>query len=427
MKALLPSAGLYLIAATLVAASPAYPADVKAREAVAHPHSEHPHLSVDKNLAVDQVYQAAMQLAPEQALGGAYQQQAEAQRRVGRGLIANRPRINLNYWDDQAGDSTGLQESELGVAVDLWRWGERRNARALAESFNSGSQDWQSYQRLLVSGRLRQVLHQLKIRAARRQHAVDAVADAQRLLAVSETRFKAGAIPRAAVMQSETLLLAARQQLLEHEAELVDAERQYVTLTGLQRRPETFSEALPQRRQIDQYHPQLRLLLTRRQQHVQKLAQQRHQAAGNSTVSLGVRRERGSDSEPAVDSFGVSVSIPFGGSAYADAASSEAAVALADIDVQIKRTRLQLQQQLHEVEHQLDVLAESIDFATRARDLAQRQWQMAEKAFVAGESDIRPTILALQHYRQSQVQWQVLTLRRDELISSLRQTVGEPL
>jgi outer membrane protein TolC len=102
-------------------------------------------------------------------------------------------------------------------------------------------------------------------------------------------------------------------------------------------------------------------------------------------------------------------------------------VALADIDVQIKRARLQLQQQLHEVEHQLDVLEESLDFATRARDLARQQWQMAEKAFAIGESDIRPTILALQHYRQSQVQWQLLTLRRHQLISSLRQTVGEPL
>ena len=228
-------------------------------------------------------------------------------------------------------------------------------------------------------------------------------------------------------MQSEALLLTARQQLLEQEAELVDAERQYVTLTGLQQRPETFSEAPPQRRQIDQQHPQLRLLLTRRQQQAEKLTQQRHQAAGNSTVSLGVRRERGSDSEPELESFGVSVSIPFGGSAHSDASSSEAAVALADIDVQIKRARLQLQQQLHEVEHQLDVLEESLDFATRARDLARQQWKRAEKAFAIGESDIRPTILALQHYRQSQVQWQLLTLRRHQLISSLRQTVGEPL
>ena len=426
MKALLASAGLYLIVAAVVA-SPAHSADVEARETVAHPHSEHPHLGVDASLSIDRVFQAALQLAPEQDLGSAYRQQAEAQQRVSRRLIANRPRLNLSYWDDQAGDNTGMQETELGVEVDLWRWGERGNAQALADSFNSGSQDWQAYQQLLVSGRLRDALHQLSASAARRQHAVDAVSDAQRLLAVSQKRVQAGAIPRAAVMQSEALLLTARQQLLEQEAELVDAERQYVTLTGLQQRPETFSEAPPQRRQIDQQHPQLRLLLTRRQQQAEKLTQQRHQAAGNSTVSLGVRRERGSDSEPELESFGVSVSIPFGGSAHSDASSSEAAVALADIDVQIKRARLQLQQQLHEVEHQLDVLEESLDFATRARDLARQQWKRAEKAFAIGESDIRPTILALQHYRQSQVQWQLLTLRRHQLISSLRQTVGEPL
>ncbi|MBU72106.1 MAG: hypothetical protein CMN81_08340 [Spongiibacter sp.] len=228
-------------------------------------------------------------------------------------------------------------------------------------------------------------------------------------------------------LQSEALPLESRQQLLEREAELVDAERQYMTLTGLQQRPAQFIEVRPGQPRIDAQHPQLRLLLAKRQQQTELWQQKRHEAAGNSTVSLGVRRERGSNLDPETESLGLSISIPFGGSAHTNAASASAAVAMTDADVRLKQVRLQLQQQLHEVEHELDVLEESLAYAAQARDLAQRHWKMADKAFAAGESNIRPTILALQHYRQSQLQWQLLQLRQHSLISSLRQTVGESL
>lgn len=427
MKSLLSLAGLVLALSSSLTVSSATLAEIAGPDTAAHPHSEHPHLVVSETLAVNQVFQAAVANAPEQVLGGAYRQQAEAQQQMSQRFIANRPRLNLYYWDDQAGDNTGLREMELGVEVDLWRWGERRNAKALAESFDTGASAWRDYQRLSVSGRLRRALHQLNSSAAKREHAVAAVTDAQRLLTISEQRFKAGEIARADVMQSEALLLESRQQLLEREAELVDAERQYMTLTGLQQRPAQFIEVRPGQPRIDAQHPQLRLLLAKRQQQTELWQQKRHEAAGNSTVSLGVRRERGSNLDPETESLGLSISIPFGGSAHTNAASASAAVAMTDADVRLKQARLQLQQQLHEVEHELDVLEESLAYAAQARDLAQRHWKMADKAFAAGESNIRPTILALQHFRQSQLQWQLLQLRQHSLISSLRQTVGESL
>ena len=144
-------------------------------------------------------------------------------------------------------------------------------------------------------------------------------------------------------------------------------------------------------------------------------------------MAIGVRRERGSNIEPEIESLGLSLSIPFGGASYTAAASSNTAIALSDADVALKQARQQLQQRFHEVEHELDVIAESITYAEQSRDLSKRQWQMAKKAFATGESDIRPTIVALQHYRASQLQWQLLTLRQQALISSLRQTVGETL
>lgn len=50
---------------------------------------------------------------------------------------------------------------------------------------------------------------------------------------------------------------------------------------------------------------------------------------------------------------------------------------------------------------------------------------MTRKAFELGESDIQPTILALRQYRESQLQLQLLKLRKAALASSLKQTIGE--
>lgn len=427
VKALLFFGRCCAVLSAVAIALPATAAAVHDGEAVDHPHTEHPHLAASPTLTIEQVLNAALRLAPEQSMGDAYQQQATSQQQFSRRMIAGRPRLNASYWDDQNADDTGLREIELGLEVDLWRWGERSNAQSLARSYASGADAWQDYQRLIVVGRLRNALHQLNASTARREHAVNAVTDAQALLAVSEKRLRAGDISRAARMQSEALLLEARQQLLNADAELVDAERLYITLTGLRQRPAQFSESPPARQNISTQHPRLRLLLAKRQQQQDRLTQARHAAAGNTTLAIGVRRERGSNIEPEIESLGLSLSIPFGGASYTAAASSNAAIALSDADVELKQAQQQLQQRFHEVEHELDVIAESITYAEQSRDLSKRQWQMAKKAFATGESDIRPTIVALQHYRASQLQWQLLTLRQQALISSLRQTVGETL
>ncbi len=59
-------------------------------------------------------------------------------------------------------ESAARGESELGLEVDLGRGGDGRNAQALAGSYASGADGGQDYQRLIVGGRLRNALHQLK-------------------------------------------------------------------------------------------------------------------------------------------------------------------------------------------------------------------------------------------------------------------------
>ena len=388
---------------------------------------DHPHIEVDDTLTLEKVLDTALTRAPERAFSPAYRDYADNQRRASRSLIATAPRLTMSYWDDQALDDTGLREMEAGVEMDLWQWGQKQNARQLADSLQTGSDAWQQFLRLMVAGELRDSLHQLAFTEARYTDAQYAVEDARSLLKVSEQLLRTGAIPRAAVMQSEALVLEARQQLLDRAAEKVDAERRYFTLTGLMQRPADFSETAPagQQREITINHPQLKFLQARRQQQAHIVEQERYRAVDNTTLSVGMRRQRGSALEPDIDSVGLAITIPFGGGSHRNASASAAAVALADADVRLYQAQRALTGQLHEVTHQLEVIRDAIDYAARARDLNRERWQMTRKAFSLGESDIQATILALRAYRQSQLQWQLQTLKQNALISSLKQTLGQ--
>lgn len=387
--------------------------------------SPHPSISLDDSLSLQQVLEASLARAPELTFSQAYQKQAQTGQALSNGLSPQAPRFTFSYWDDQTFDNTGALEIEAGIEFDLWRWGQQDNAETLAESFSAGSQAWQNHFTLMVAGRVRQALHRLAMARAYATHAEQAVTDAEKLLHTSQKRFAAGGAPQSAVMQSKALVLEAKQQQLDKNAELVDAIRSYHILTGLYQAPADLSEASPQQYRINEQHPTLAFLLARRQQQTALVEQQRYQGSGSPTVRLGLRRDRGSDLEPDIDSLGFSISIPFGTSRYAKANSSAANIALAELDTQIQLTRRELQQQLHDIQHQLHTLEITLQFAAERRDINRQNWEMAQTAFSVGESDIRPTIIALQQYRQSQLHWQQLKLQQQALIASYKQTVGE--
>ena len=389
--------------------------------------SEHQHVQLlaDSSLTLAAVVQAAVARAPQQQLSHTLAQVAKDQQQLSNRWISGPARVILSYRDDQTLDDTGLEEAEAGLEFDLWRRGEKANAKTLAGDQRQLVSTWQTYLQWLMAGEVRSVLHQLAAAEVKVTHARASIKDAERLLYISEKRFRAGDLPQGAVLQSEALVLEARQQLLETSAEQVDTQRRYSTLTGLSQHPAPLTEGLPALQEISDQHPQLQYLLARRQQLFSVQEQQRHQAAGNTTVSIGMRREQGSIDEDPLGSLGVAISVPFGGKTYSRASSSTATVAAVEADVQLQQARRELQQQLHETEHELNLQKESLDLASRSAELNRRKWQMAVKAFELGESDLQPVVLAQHQYRQNQLQLQLQKMRQQALCSSLKQVVGE--
>lgn len=386
---------------------------------------DHAILQSSDSLDYTEVFRAAMEQAPEQSLGNAYRDQASAQQHFAGDWLANRPRATASYWDDQQADNQGMREMEAGVEVDLWRWGQRRDNANLGDQYRQASDSWQKYLTLKIAGLVRQSLHELSrtdIAFAQARRALD---DTRELLRISETLHNTGSIARSALMQSRGLVLEAEQRLLDSEAALVDAQRNYQVVTGLHLRPSAaFSEERSQRQDVDSQHPLLGFLQDQAKSRQLQAQLAQHDSAGNPTLFMGMRRERGSSGEEDIDSLGIAITMPFGGGNYISAKSSAARLAATEAEVRVMQTHRQLQQQLHEVEHQLESTRRSLELGRERQELHRQHWQMAKKAFSLGETDILPAIQALQRYRESRLQYQLTELDQHRLVSEFNQTVG---
>tara|TARA_R100001369_G_scaffold19952_1_gene36257 strand:+ start:1633 stop:2901 length:1269 start_codon:yes stop_codon:yes gene_type:complete len=386
---------------------------------------DHAILQSSDSLNYSEVFRAAMARTPELPLGDAYRDQAAAQQNFAGDWLASRPRATASYWDDQQADNQGMREMEAGVEMDLWRWGQRRDNASLGDQYRQASKSWGNYLALKIAGLVRQSLHELSrtdIAFAQAHRALD---DTRELLRISETLHNTGSIARSALMQSRGLVLEAEQRLLDSEAALVDAQRNYQIVTGLHRRPSVaFSEERSQRQAIDSGHPLLGFLQDQAKSRQLQAQLARHDSAGNPTLFMGMRRERGSSGEEDIDSLGIAITMPFGGGNYISAKSSAARLAATEAEVRVIQAHRQLQQQLHEVEHQLESTRRSLELGGEQQALHRQHWQMAKKAFSLGETDILPAIQALQRYRESRLRYQLTELDQQRLVSEFNQTVG---
>lgn len=389
-----------------------------------HP-SDHEPLAKSLAMEFAAVFEAALSNAPELMAEGVRQQQAQDYYDFGRSWIAGRPSLEFNYIDDGVLDDVGLREMESGIRFDLWRPGERRDAEKLGQSYNSQLEAWLAYLQLVVAGRVRGVLADIAETEAILALELQSTLEAERLLEVTNGLFAAGALPQLDVMQVQSLLLEQQRVELYAEAALVDAEREYTVLTGLQLRPGTpYSESRSSQEEIQLDHPVLRFLRSGVDLAESNISKVRREASGNPTMTVGVRRERGNVFQPYTDSLGLSFSVPFGGRARVSADVSSARREKVDAEIQLVNTRIKLSMQLHEVEHELFIVSESLVLSENQTALNQQRYEMALVAFEAGEINLSQVVIALQQARASEKELEGLSLSQQRLISEFNQTIG---
>lgn len=387
--------------------------------------AQHDPLSTSEALDFSTVYQAALVAAPEAPATDAREKQASSFTAVGKRWTTNRPSWQASFIDDGLLDNVGLREIEAGVAVNLWRKGERQQAQELGNSYQANADKWENYFNLLIAGRVRGILAELTQAEVLLDRERMATAQAQRLLEITTALNQAGSVPEIDALQARSLVLEQRRIELEAEATLVDAERSYTQLTNLKVRPQKqHQETQSTIKEISADHPLLKYLQSEVNVASANVERVQRMAKGSPSMTLGVRRERGLRQQPYIDTFGLSFSVPFGGKAVVSAQTSSARSSKVDADIEYARAYQKLDTQLHEVEHELFVTEESLKLSLEQAQLSERRWQMSRAAFEAGENTLAQVVIALQSAQSSSKRHDLLKVQKQRLISEYNQAVG---
>lgn len=390
-----------------------------------HDPDEHAPLAVDVTMSLADAVEAAYSVYPSIPEVAARDQEAAAWERRGSSLIAGRPQLLVRYQSDRLGDDFGLEEIESGLQLPIWRPGERRSTRALGAELDAASVALRNVLRWEVAGRVRNVVWDMALAEGRLDIAGMRVDIANRLAASIERRHELGDVALGDLLLAQGEALSARTDLADARAALVDAERDYESLTGLDRRPRFGAEARSVLSGIDEGHPALAFASAEvaRARAAEEVA--RRSARTSPTVTIGPRRERSTFALPYEDSIGVTVTVPFGGGSHVAtqtaAAGRETATAVS--------TRLRLLRDLdlalHEARHGMEVMQSNLANARDRLALAERSYAMGETAYESGETGMQELLLLqrqLLDARQKALDYEIALHR---LTASYNQAVGD--
>jgi len=385
----------------------------------------HEPLEKSSTLSFEEIFNHALNNAPETLERTVRQQQAKAYEAIEDSWITGRPNLVINYLDDALFDDIGQREIDYAIQLQLKRPSERNNGRLLSDSYQSQISAWEQALQHYIAGRVRSSLADIAEADTLLSLERQATLTTEELLDITNTLFNAGELARLDVMQVENLLLEQRQIELETEAILIDAERAYEVLTGLHVRPDyTYTETRVAEEDILSSHPQLLYLQSDiNLADVNILVSEAH-ARGAPTVSLGAARQRGSFMQNGNNNLTLSLSIPFGAKNIVSSQTSAAKRNKVDAEVLYQNTLRSLDLALHEVEHELFLTNEAILMAEERSQLAEQSWQMSRIAFAQGELTLAQVTPSLQAYLNAQKEVKILLLRKERLITEYNQTIG---
>lgn len=385
----------------------------------------HAPLAKNPALTFDAVLAAALEHAPEHAEASVRREQANAYAAAGRSLLAGRPSLWLNHYNDSPLDATGQVETEYGVQLPLWRPGERRASQEYGARYDAQVAMWQDALKLDIAGSLRTALadmHEAEVLLGLERMAT---ATAEEVLRTSEALFGAGAIARVEVMQSRHLLLEQQRRLYEAEAALVDSEIVYEYLTGLNERPAAqHTETQIALDDIGADHPLLRYLESEVAVLDGAVRQSEISAKGNPQLQIASRRERGDRFTPYTDSVNLALTIPFGGKAYVDSQTSAARRGKVDAEVRYRQAQRELERALHDAEHELFIVRQALPLAREQAALGTERETLARSAFEQAELALPQVLLAVQEAHAARRELALLEAREQRLVAEYNQLTG---
>lgn len=386
-----------------------------------HAKEEQETIRIDPALGLAQVIAAAVARAPgAESIEARSTEQRALQQRADAWLPLPLE-LSLRYQSGQPTGDDRLREYEAGIALPLWRWGERASARELAT--HSGAQQsaltlqrqWQ------VAGQVREAIWQVHRLQARLTQATQARDAAQTLANEVDLRIAAGDVPARDRLSVQALVLSRETERHAASVEWVDALVEYRLLTGLDSLPAPVAEqqATDQGRDIPLVFA-ARAAVARA---TADLANLRAGGAGNPRVLIGVRSET-DITGLTVDSIGTNLSIPFGGTTARRAREAPLVVALAEQQAMLAAAEREQTRMRHEVEHALHAAEKTLELTESAVMVTERELSLAQRAFALGEMDLVERLQIEARAQQARQQAVLARLEQQRAVARYNQIFG---
>lgn len=351
---------------------------------------------------------------------------AESQAWVARGRswLADRPQASFRYQSDRSGSDNGLQEYEAGVQLPLWNWGARKAVRQLGDQMSIETSLASLALRWEIAGVLRVALWDIAIAENEHELAEQSLASLWRLAKSIERRHELGDVAIIDVLLAQSSHLEAQTALNEATAAVLDAQRAFRSVSGLETRPAFTAEELSERSTITPQHPELALANAEvdRAEAARRVVEKT--VNSGASILIGPRRERPALASGFDDSIGITVTVPIGGSSHRRTAiAGQARVAAAARAAREQSTRT-LRLMLHEAMHGLDVIRQNLDASSERSLLAERHLRMAESAYEKGEMNLIDLLRIRATAYRAERQMTGLLINQKRQISLYNQAVG---
>ena len=361
--------------------------------AVAQPASSAPS-SPATRLTMAQALDAAWTRSLESAEASGRQRQALAEQRVAGSWLAGAPTLELSQREGRGSAADGSRETEVGVALPLWRFGQRQQNAQTAQAESEWASAAERAARLRLAAQLREQAGRLKLAEADAQQAAQQRQLLEALSADVERRVRAGDLAPADALAAKADMLSARALEREAQQSLATQRSAWALLTGSSVLPEPESIAAAGDAALDQ-HAEAQLADAAVQRTRQRVAQVQAQRGAPPELGIGVRQERPGLGQPQQSSLALSLRVPFGTETHS---LPRLAAALAEHDLalmSLQRLRLQLEAELALARSQLAGTTAQAEAEGERAALLRERAQLLKKSFQAGETSLPELLRAL--------------------------------
>ena len=378
-----------------------------------------------RELTFKEVLDAAWQRSLEASESRGRQARAIADQAVSQSWLAGAPALSLGQREDRSGVTARGRETDLGLALPLWRPGQRAAGGQAAQSQAGWAVAFEQAERLRLAGRLREALAAFHLAEAESRQAQRQTETLRQLSEDVQRRVRAGDLAPADALAARSEWLAAQAQSGAATQALGIAQAQWRLLTGLA--PLPFQGAVPPTlTQLPETHPELLLANAAVDLGQRRAELARVQRPDSPELTLGVRQDRPGQAASSQNSVVMAIRLPFGGQVYQQ---PRIAAALSEVEIaqtQAQRTRERLEAELALAQSQLSQSLAQLDAGRERSTLLAERARLIDKSFRAGETALPEMLRALaaaasaeSAYARQQVSHQLAIARLEQALGLL--------